>query len=494
MHFHNTLNEQIEKTLSTELLSNPAIQDLLKLVDLSYKSFEIEKNLTEHAFSINEKEYQDALHNLHIQNNIYTQSAKKLKEAIRALDPQAPLPIEKEEHELTGIITYLEKQFQKRKANEASLQHTDSETENSNYNFLSLMSHEIRTPLNAICGIAHLLLQDELLPSQLENLKALNISAENLLSLINDVLDFEKIEAGNIQLAQKMVDLRQLAGQIEMAHRSRATERGNTIQLLIDQQLPHYVLGDETRLTQILNNLVSNAVKFTSQGVITIELCAGKMKNNEVFVQFSVTDTGIGIEKEKQPFIFDQFTNSHHDPSQPFIGSGIGLAIVKKLVALHKSDIYLTSEPGRGSVFYFTIPFKAAAPLSDSNVKSDLSGIHVLLVEDVEFNILVAQKMITNWNASVDVAENGLEAISKIKQKAYDIVLMDLQMPVMDGYHASRHIRDFNDTVPIIALTAAALNDTLQRTRESGMNDYLAKPFKPAELFDMINKYAIREA
>src|SRR4030095_671696 len=142
------------------------------------------------------------------------------------------------------------------------------------------------------------------------------------------------------------------------------------------------------------------------------------------------------------------------------------------------SDIYLTSEPGRGSVFYFNISFKKVSPQADCNDTTDLSGIHVLLVEDVEFNILVAQKMITNWNASVDVAENGLEAISKIKQKKYNIVLMDLQMPVMDGYHASRHIRDFNDTVPIIALTAAALNDTLQRTRESGMNDYLAKPFK----------------
>src|SRR5687767_10010169 len=312
MHFHNTLNEQIQKSLSTEHLNDPAIQELLRQVDLSYKNFELDKNITGHAFSISEKEYQDAVHNLHIQNNIYHQSVKKLKEAIRMLDPQAPIAIEKEEHELTGIICYLEKQIQKRKETELALQQAGKQCENSKYNFLSLMSHEIRTPLNAIIGLAHLLLQDVLLPSQLENLKALHISAENLLSLINDILDFEKIEAGNIVLAQKRVDLRQLVSQIEMAHRSRAAERGNTIQLLIDQELPHYVQGDETRLMQVLNNLVSNAVKFTRQGVITIELCAGKMQEDEVSVQFSVTDTGIGIEKEKQPFVFDQFTYAQH--------------------------------------------------------------------------------------------------------------------------------------------------------------------------------------
>lgn len=500
MLYHKTLEKQIQKTLSPEQLADPAIQRLLKMVDLSYKNFENDKNLSEHTFSISEKEYQDVLHNLLIQNNIYNQSVRKLKDTILSFDPQAPIVSDKEEHALGSIIAYLEAQIRKRKETEAALvqaRKTCNHEYRANNDFLSLMSHEIRTPLNAIIGLSHLLLQDELLPAQLENLKALNSSAENLLSLINDILDFKKIEECHIVLARQEVDLRQLAGNIEMAHRARAAESGNTIRLLIDEQLPQYVLGDAKRLTQVLNNLVSNAVKFTRQGVITIGLTAGHIQPDAVTVQFSVSDTGIGIEKDKQPFIFDRYTSAHNDTTRTISGPGLGLAIVKKLVALHNSDIYLNSEPGLGSVFYFAITFEKEQACKPSpnghNGKSDLSGIHVLLVEDVEFNILVAQKMITNWNASVEVAENGLIAVNKAKQKNYDIVLMDLQMPVMDGYHASKHIRDFNNTVPIIALTALTLGDTLQRIREVGMNDYLAKPFKPAELFEIIKKYTIHK-
>jgi signal transduction histidine kinase len=500
MQYHKLLEKQIEKALLGQHKYDPAIQEFLKLVDQSYKNYESDQQLTEHAFLVSEKEYQDILHTQQIQNNIYSQSVKQLKDAIVAHDPQAVAIIEKEDNVLINIIAYLEKQIQKRKETEAELIRAKEQAEDgarAKSDFLSVMSHEIRTPLNAIIGIAHLLSQDQLLPNQLENLKVLNISAENLLRLINDILDFGKIEEGKIVLAEKNICLQQLVEHIKTAHQIRAAERGNTFNMIIDNALPPYVLGDEVRLGQILHNLISNAVKFTRNGVITLQLSLQKMQGEAVTVSFSVTDTGVGIEKEKQVLIFDRFTQASVDIAREFGGSGLGLAIVKRLAALHNSDIYLNSEPGRGATFFFTITFKKGKPeiIQQQSIagKNDLSGIKVLLVEDVEFNIMVAKKMITNWNGVVDVAENGAIALHKIRQSDYDIVLMDLQMPVMDGYNATQHIRDFNDVIPIIALTASASPDILKRTRDFGMTDYLAKPFKPGELYEMIYKYSHRQ-
>ncbi|THU41347.1 response regulator [Niastella caeni] len=441
MQYHKILEKQIQKTLSAQQLNDPAIQRLLQLIDQSYKNYEIDQQLTEHAFLVSEKEYQDILHNQQLQNNIFSQSVKKLKDAIIAHDPQAAAIIEKEDNVLINIIAYLEKQIQKRKETEAELIRAKEQAEDgarAKSDFLSVMSHEIRTPLNAIIGIAHLLLQDQLLPNQLENLKALNISAENLLRLINDILDFGKIEEGKIVLAEKNIHLQQLAENIKTAHQIRSAERGNAFNMIIDNALPKFVLGDEVRIGQILHNLVSNAVKFTRNGVITMQISLQKMQGDEATVYFSVTDTGVGIEKEKQVLIFDRFTQASVDIAREFGGSGLGLAIVKRLVALHNSDIYLNSEIGRGSTFFFTITFKKGKPEIQQQQTiagvNDLSGIKVLLVEDVEFNIMVAKKMITNWNGVVDVAENGAIAINKMRETNYDIVLMDLQMPVMDGW------------------------------------------------------------
>lgn len=496
MKYHHLLEKQIE-TLPAQHRYDPGIQQFLQLIDQSYKNLEGEQKHTENAFHACEKEYQDILHTLQLQNNIYSESVKKLKDAIITHEPQAAAIIEREDNVLINIIAYLEKQIQKRKETETELIRAKEQAEDgarAKSDFLSVMSHEIRTPLNAIIGIAHLLLQDQLLPSQLENLKALNISAENLLRLINDILDFGKIEEGKIVLAEKNINLQQLAENIKTAHQIRAAERGNTINMVIDNALPPYVIGDEVRLGQILHNLVSNAVKFTRNGVITLQISLQKVQHDEAAVLFSVTDTGVGIEKEKQVLIFDRFTQANVDIAREFGGSGLGLAIVKQLAALHNSDIYLNSEVGRGSTFYFTITFKTGKPeiqtLQPISGRNDLSGIKVLLVEDVEFNIMVAKKMITNWNGAVDIAENGAIAVNKLRQTSYDIVLMDLQMPVMDGYNATKHIRNFNEAVPIIALTASASADILQRTREFGMTDYLAKPFKPGELYEMIWKYS----
>ena len=367
-------------------------------------------------------------------------------------------------------------------------------TINTKNNFMSAMSHEIRTPLNTIIGIAHLLTQDKLTPVQLENMKTLNTSANNLLNFVNDILDFGKIEAGKVELSENNTDLRQLANNLRTNHRVRAEENGNTLRILMDDELPRFIRIDDARLTQVLDKLISNAINFTRHGSVTIEMQLQEVHGEEVTINFAVTDTGIGIEKERQPLIFNRFHQADDQPKPLFQGGpGMGLIIAQRLLSMYNSEIKFTSEPGLGSKFFFALTCKkVTGSLTQESFllnNNDLSNIKILLAEDVEHNIIVAEKMIANWNAKVETAENGIQAVSKARQDKYDIVLMDLQMPVMDGFSASRHIREFNNAIPIIALTASATSDISVRTKEYGMNDYLLKPIKPVELYDIIYKY-----
>jgi signal transduction histidine kinase/ActR/RegA family two-component response regulator len=438
--YHKILERQIKKSLTREHLQDPAIQNLLELVSSTYEVFERDKKISDYAFAVTEKEYREL--------QVALIEAKELAE-------------------------------------NASKAKGD---------FLSVMSHEIRTPLNAITGIAHLLQQEEHLPEQKENLNALTISADNLLRLINDVLDFNKIEEGKILFAEKNINLRQVITNLKMAQRVNAMEKGSEIQVVIDENLPQTVKADEVRLGQVLNNLVSNAVKFTVNGTVTIKVIMKGWIDDKAQVYFEVADTGIGIEPAKLSSIFERFTQADSDITRKFGGSGLGLAIVKKLLNLQNSDIYVESEPGKGSKFYFTLLFSKADVVvmedSASAVQKDLQGLRVLLVEDVDFNILVAKKILCNWNANVDVAVNGAIALDKMKSNQYDIVLMDLQMPVMDGYTASIRIREFNKEVPIIALTAEAVADIQAKAMQHGMTDYVSKPFNPRELFRTIYNHA----
>ena len=263
---------------------------------------------------------------------------------------------------------------------------------------------------------------------------------------------------------------------------------------------PEYIKGDDLRLGQILNNLLSNANKFTSNGSIVMQVLLTRVFDEKVEVSFSVTDTGIGIEPSKQKIIFERFTQANSEITRQFGGSGLGLAIIKKLLNLQDSDIYVESEPGKGSKFYFSLLFRKGdgvvtqEPHQSSFHNGDLGGIKVLLVEDVEFNVLVAEKMLKIWNAVVDVSNNGKEAVKKASSVSYDIILMDLQMPVMDGYTAARCIREFDLGTPIIALTASASPDMQQKALDHGMNDSLSKPFNPNDLFETVHKYTRNRA
>jgi signal transduction histidine kinase len=497
--YHKLLEKQIKKFLTEEQLADESVRHFLDVVNSSYARFERDKKISDHAFSVSEKEYQEVTRHLQEQHDIQLQSIFKLKNAIRSLDPLYDIHFnESGGADMISVISFLEEQIQKTKELEVELIHAKEVAEHAaraKSDFLSVMSHEIRTPLNAIIGIAHLLSEDEKLSSQVENLQVLGFAADNLFNLINDVLDFGKIDEGKILFSEKNMDIRRLISRIKMANRLRAEDRGNILKLMIDEDLPAFIKGDDVRLGQVLNNLISNAIKFTSNGTIIIEVLLNKVLKDHVEVYFSVTDSGIGIEAGKQQLIFERFTQANAEITREFGGSGLGLAITKKLLNLQNSDIHVESEPGKGAKFYFLLRFKKAdadaakSTMQPEKGKGNLSGIRILLVEDVEFNVFVAEKMLKNWDAVVDVAENGLKAVEKARSNEYDIILMDLQMPMMDGYTASKCIREFNTVIPIIALTASSSVDIQQKVYNFHMTDYMSKPFNPDELFETIYKY-----
>jgi signal transduction histidine kinase/ActR/RegA family two-component response regulator len=362
--------------------------------------------------------------------------------------------------------------------------------------FISVMSHEIRTPLNAVIGISHLLLEDDPLPSQKENLNVLKFSANNLMMLINDVLDFTKMETGNVQLEKANVNLRDLIQGIVATMQFKTDEKKISIKQHVDAGIPQTVIGDSTRLVQILLNLVSNAVKFTDKGGVNIDLKLVEQTTDSVRIRFGVTDTGIGIAADKINTIFELWKQAETDTTRKYGGTGLGLAISKRLVTLHDSRINVDSVPGHGSTFWFTISFQKAIDHTGTkkNKVEDGLKIHALVVDDNQINRLLINKVLKKWGATADFAENGLEAVQKIKaDKIYDVVLMDIHMPEMDGLEATALVRGIQEPyfqqLPIIALTASMLNSQMNQIEAAGMNDYILKPFDPKTLFEKLSRY-----
>jgi signal transduction histidine kinase/CheY-like chemotaxis protein len=502
MGYHPILEKHIQKFLPADQLSVASIQQLLEAISKSFTSFERDKKITEHAFEVSESEYQKATKDLQAQNEIRKESIKKLKLAIRSLDPDAPQQFSDEDDDLIHIISFLEDQIRKTKALETELINAKEAAEKAamaKSEFLSVMSHEIRTPLNAIIGTIMLLQYQDLQPDQKELLNVMEISSENLLSLINDVLDYSKLEEGKIIFAERNINILHFLKNIKMANRVKAEERGNLIKIIYDDDIPEFVVGDDVRLGQILNNLVSNAVKFTKEGSIIIRVELQKMHKTELEIGFSIEDSGIGIPKEKQELIFERFTQANNNITREFGGSGLGLTIIRRLLQLQGSDIFIESEPGVGSKFFFTLKFKKSSTeireeaKQSGDLKFDLTGTRILLVEDVEFNVMVAQRMLRNWHATVDHAENGAVAVEKVKANEYDLILMDIQMPIMDGYTATNEIRKFNNELPIIALTASIITPDIQgKAFGAGMNGCITKPFNPNDLYSVIAEKSLK--
>ena len=383
-----------------------------------------------------------------------------------------------------------------RKENEAELVRLQKAKEQ----FLANMSHEIRTPINGIVGMANLLGQN---PSHEERniyLSAIKHSAENLTVIINDILDLAAIESGKLRFEKIAFNLQDFLPSLISTFTYQAREKGIAVEYQIDEKLNKILLGDPVRLNQILINLISNAVKFTHNGSIKVNCTADREAKGACWVRLEVVDTGVGIPDEKLTTIFESFSQADASVTRKYGGTGLGLTIVKQLVELQKGSISVKSKEHVGSVFTVLIPYaigkpgtiSISAPKNAKALKSaKTSQLFVLLVEDNDINRLYAKSILKNWNCVTDTAENGLVAIERIKNQEYDVILMDIQMPVMDGYETTRGVRMMEGpqrNVPIIALTANATKADVDKCMAAGMNDYLPKPFTPDDLYRKLFK------
>ncbi|HEX7367892.1 MAG TPA: PAS domain S-box protein [Pelobium sp.] len=361
--------------------------------------------------------------------------------------------------------------------------------------FVSIMSHEIRTPLNAVIGLANILHDEEKLPSQEQSINLLKFSADNLLNLVNDILDFNKIEVGKMELENKRLNIRTLLKDITDSMRFKLDKKPIVLSYHVDEKVPDLVRGDKTRVYQILANLINNAVKFTAEGSVTTTVTLIPTTENKICLNFKVADTGIGIPKDKLDAIFEPFTQAESNTSRKYGGSGLGLSISKKLIKLFGGDINVESELGLGTVFSFTLKFnrfEGEITMTDSPQPITLNG-KILVVDDNEINTLLAKRVLSRFGLLIETANSGAQAIELLKEKNFDLVLMDVHMPDLNGYETTEILRamddDYYKNLPIIALTASVLDDNLDEIALHGMTDFQLKPYKPEELAMKIAKY-----
>ncbi len=395
-----------------------------------------------------------------------------------------------------------ELQQQKVKAEDAA--ERAERSEKAKEEFLANMSHEIRTPMNAIMGMTRLLIEKEPKQTQLRYLNAIRQSSDNLLVIINDILDLSKIDAGKMELERVPFIVRNLLGNLEEIMKFKSDEKNLSFEIEIDPDIPECIVGDPVRLNQILINLTGNAIKFTELGDVKIICRQISRHNNISTISFSVKDSGVGIAPDKIDGIFESFSQADKATTRKFGGTGLGLSISKRLTDLHHGKIYAESELGKGSEFFVVLPFEIGNPAEAIDNKTDIeideltlsSVLNILLVEDNLFNQMVAIDSIESYfpNAQIDVAENGKIALEKLNEKNYTLILMDVQMPVMDGYETTREIRKLQDAeksrIPIVAMTASVIKSEVDKCYENGMTDFISKPFESEDLMQKITKYA----
>lgn len=419
-------------------------------------------------------------------------------------------PIVELEHQVVGVTVFMQDITSRKKAEQEMIAAKElaEQASKAKAQFLSTMSHEIRTPMNAVIGLTNLLLLEDPKEEQKQNLNVLKFSATNLLSLINDILDFSKIESGKIEFEEVAFSIKELIENTRQTLLLKASEKQLALETELDEAIPGMVIGDPTRLNQIMTNLIGNAIKFTPTGKVTIKVIVRHIEEDSIAIDFAVQDTGIGIKEDKIHTIFDSFTQASSDTTRNFGGSGLGLAITKRLLELQNSTIHVQSSPGVGSRFYFTLSFKRSekglkprdkqpSEASIQEHRQSLEGYKVLVVEDNLINQMIASKFLLRWGLQIDMADNGLIALERVKAGDYDLILMDLEMPEMDGCSATKAIRslgaDKYKCIPIIALTASAFMEVQQEVYAAGMNGYLTKPFNPNEMLKVIANCLVKQ-
>ena len=413
-------------------------------------------------------------------------------------------PIYNLEGEMIGTIgIHYDMTAQKNLENElAKAKITAEQAQKAEQQFLANMSHEIRTPMNAVIGMTHLLYETNLSEIQKEYIDALRFSADSLMGLINNILDLSKIEAGELEFEEQTFNLQQMLKGLQRTFQFKVKDKPVSVDMAIDEQITNLIIGDPTRLNQILTNLLGNASKFTHQGTIGVRAILRKRNHAKYWIEFQVHDTGIGIPNDKLDLIFENFKQADIKVTRKYGGTGLGLTIVKELIEIQGGNINAQSEPDKGSVFKFVLPYGDSGVIavekarsyekSNAHLRKLLKDQYVLVVEDNDMNQKLITKILEIWECPFDLAVNGREAVEYTLLQKYDLILMDIHMPEMDGVEATSIIRNdgenLNQHVPIIAMTAAALLDEKNRALKAGMNDYLTKPFSPDLLLDKIGK------
>jgi signal transduction histidine kinase len=409
-------------------------------------------------------------------------------------------------HHSQGYINFLDKNaaFTALQESQKALEHAKEVAEaatRAKSDFLACMSHDIRTPMNAIIGMSDVLAESELKDEQRHHVRVLRSAGETLLNLINDILDFSKIEAGQLRLERIGFRLRDLVQDTVEIASVRAKEKGLPVRTEIAADAPDAIIGDPTRLRQILINLIGNATKFTDKGAVSVRIACDSSASDSVLLRFSVSDTGIGIPADKQAALFQKFMQVDSTTTRKYGGTGLGLAICRQLVEMMGGKIWVESEAGKGSTFHFTLPAArdaaaAEAPKKPSEISagSEAEPRRILLADDSPENRLLILTYLKKTPHKVEACENGKLALELFKQDGWDLVLMDMQMPEMDGYSATREIRKWEKErgrkpTPIVALTANALSEDEGKSREAGCTDHATKPIRKAKLLEIIAQY-----
>ena len=494
--FHRLFQRQLKKyQIDPEQLA-PNVKEFLSSLNASYLHMEENRLLVERAMRLSSEELEEKNKRLHEESQKQQVLIESLKTSFKSLSPGGE---EINDDNLIHIAEQIKIAIKERKKLEKDLVKAREVAEASLETrkiFLANVSHEVRTPLNAIIGMSGVLADSNLNEEQREYLEAIRASSEGLLVIINDILDLTKMESGKLQLEQIPFSIDHALKPVMRGFGVKAQQKEIQLTIERDVTIPDYLKGDPTRLVQVLSNLISNSIKFTNKGSVKLIIRNKGNDRDNYLIQFTIVDTGVGIDESKIKAIFDEFTQEDASISRRYGGTGLGLPIAKNLVEIMGGTLDVESIKDKGSAFSFTMPLvKTEKPTVTDvgvGVEKDLSGKKILLIEDNEINRFLASTLLKKWNASLSMAINGIDAIPYLQKEAYDVILMDLQMPEEDGFQSTHRIREILKLkTPIIALTANALESERQACLRAGMNDYLSKPYAPDDLYSKIVKHLV---